>query len=498
MSTRIIVDTNIIISLEENALVAEHLAELVALLQTNGVQILVHPLSVKDIENDKDEERRRIKLSKLKKYGQLAAAPALDYAVFASAGVHIGGDNDVIDCTILTALLKDAVHFLITEDRRLQRKARALGVSHRVLTIEEAATYFKSAYAKQSVVLPNLESIYLHQIRDELSCELFDTLRSDYPGFDDWFIRSSQQGRQAWINRDARSNLGAICIYKEEIDPQVTPERRLPGRVLKLCTLKVEKNVRGQKIGELLLKASFKHATLNDYETLYVTVKDKYVELIELLLEFGFGETGIDRNSDLVFVKEHPKHPPNSHTEPVLYHVRFSPHFKCGPSIGKFLIPIRPDYHEQLFPELSARQLKLPFIGAALPGNAIKLAYLSKANTNAVRAGDVLVFYRSRDKHTCTTIGIVETVDRLDDPDMILERVLKRTVYTRKEIEEICDGGCLVILFRLQGHFEKPVSMVALQELNIDGPIQTIRKINDEQFREIARQGGIEGCISTD
>lgn len=495
MATRVIVDTNIIISLEEDALVDEMAAQLLALLQTNDVHVLVHPASITDINNDKDQNRREIKLSKLKKYAQLSAPPALDRSLFTAAGIHIGGGNDVVDCTILTALAKDAVHFLITEDRKLHGKARGLKLGDRVLTIEQALTFFSAAFAKQPIQLPNLDLIHLHQIRDELTDPIFDSLRSDYGGFNDWFIRSCQQGRQAWIARDQAGQLGAICIYKEEVEPQVTSMLRLPGRVLKLCTLKVEKNVRGQKLGELLLKAAFRHAIQNDYGKIYVTVKERQVELIDLLSEFGFESTGIDHNNDIVFVKDQPKQPPTSAIDPVTYHIRFSPHFKGGGDIGKFLVPIRPEYHQQLFPDASDRQLKLPFAGA-LPGNAIKLAYLCKAKTGAIRPGDVLIFYRSQDTQKCTTIGIVESVDRLDDADIILERVLKRTVYTRKEIEGICSNGCLVMLFRLQAHLPSPVDMNALEELGIKGPIQSIRKINEEQFRSIAKLGQIEGSVS--
>ncbi len=498
MATRVIVDTNIIISLEEEALVDETAAQLLPLLQTNDVHVLVHPASVLDISNDKDEKRREIKLSKLKKYARLDAPPPLDNAMFSAAGIHIGGGNDQIDCTILTALAKDAVHFLITEDRRLHGKARGLKLEDRVLTIEQALAFFGAAFAKQAIQLPNLDLIRLHQIRDELTDPIFDSLRADYSGFDDWFIKSCQQGRQAWIARDQTGKLGAICIYKEEINQQITTSLQLPGRVLKLCTLKVEKNVRGQKIGELLLKAGFRHAIQNDYGIIYVTVKERQVELIDLLREFGFESKGIDKNNDNVFVKEQPRQPPSAEIDPVAYHIKFSPHFKGGANIGKFLVPIRPDYHELLFPDASDRQLKLPFAGPQ-PGNAIKLAYICKAKTDAIKPGDVLIFYRSKDIQRCTTIGIVESVDRLDDPDIILERVLKRTVYTKKEIEDKCSsGGCLVMLFRLQAHLPQPVEMSALETLGICGPIQSIRKINDEQFRSIAKLGQFEGSVSAD
>lgn len=497
MATRIVIDTNILISLEGNAPVADCYSQLLALLQLNGVHVLVHPASMDDIENDKDENRKSISLSKLRKYGFLEAPPPIDVKLLTASGVSINCANDLVDCTILTALLKDAVHFLITEDRGLHTKARVLKLGDRVLTTEQALSLFGAVFAKQIIELPNLELIRLHQIRDELQDELFDTLRSDYSGFDNWFVNSCQAGRQAWIARDFKGKLGAICIYKEEIDPQVAPDITLAGRILKLCTLKVERNVRGQKIGELLLKAAFKHATQNKYEKIYITAKTKQAELIDMLRDFGFYSVGTDLNNDDVFVKEQPLVSPVSVLDPVAYHIRYSPHFKAGVDIGKFLVPIQPDYHTQLFPEASSRQLKLPFAGPS-PGNAIKLAYLCKANLGTIRPGDVLIFYRSYDFRSCTTIGIVESVDRLVDADMILEKVLKRTVYVREDIERICATGCLTMLFRLQGHLPTVVPMTSLEGLGIKGPIQTIRKISDEQFLSIAKQGQFENSISPD
>ncbi|HEY9777172.1 MAG TPA: GNAT family N-acetyltransferase [Planktothrix sp.] len=497
MATRVIVDTNIVISLEEHAVVDETAARLLALLQTNDVHVLIHPASVEDILNDKDEERKAIKLSKLKKYTELNSPPKLDTALFAAKDVHIGGNNDVIDCTILSALLKDAVHFLITEDRRLHRKARKLGLGERTLTVEQGLSYFGAAFANQPIRLPNLDSVELHQIRDELPEKFFDSLRNDYPEFDEWFVRCCKEGRSAWVAHDDGGNLGAIGIYKEESNPQVTPTHKLSGRVLKLCTLKVEGNVRGQKIGELLLKAAFRHSTKNNFEKIYVTAKDKHHELIELLREFGFESIGINDNQDQVLVKNQPLTPPSSPLSPVEYHIKFAPHFKAGPTIKKFLVPIQPEYHELLFPDASDRQLKFSFVGP-LPGNAIKLAYLCRAKTKSIRPGDVLVFYRSHDLQQCTTLGIVESVGWLDDADIILERVLKRTVYTRNEIEEICHKGCLVILFRLQSHFINPITLSTLKTLDVIGPVQSIRKLTDEQFRRMAKLGEFEGSILAD
>jgi len=491
---RVLLDTNILIPLEDQMILKESLAELHALLTKNGVQILVHPASVKDIENDKDVPRRNVQLSKIKKYPTLEAAPPLDRRVFDDAGIRITDSNDEIDSTILTALIKDAVHLLVTEDRGLHTSARILKLSERVLTVEQAHGLFSAAFTRHPIELPNLELVFVHEIRDELSDSIFDSLRADYP-FDSWFIKCCKDGRQAWIARDPGGKLGAVCIFKEEIDPQITAKHKLHGRTLKLCTFKVEKNVRGQKLGEQFLKAGFRHATTNSCETIWITTKSHQTELIGMLMDFGFVGFGVDEKGDSVFVKEQPIDPPVIYLPAADYHIKYSPHFQAGAAIGKFIVPIQPDYHEQLFPDINVQQLKLPVVIRPLPGNAIKQAYLCKARTRQIKPGDILVFYRSQDRHQCTTVGIVESADRLDDADIILEKVLKRTVYTKEEVCQISNGGALVILFRLQGHLLTPVTDKQLKNIGISWPIQTIRRITDEQFRAIAKLGRIENCI---
>lgn len=51
-----------------------------------------------------------------------------------------------------------------------------------------------------------------------------------------------------------------------------------------------------------------------------------------------------------------------------------------------------------------------------------------------------------------------------------MEKVLKRTVYTRDEIDAISSGGCLVLLFSLQGQLPKSIGIAQLEEIRIRAP----------------------------
>ena len=65
---KILIDTNIIIGLEDNKAVQAIYSQLNRVCGENGIQIFVHESSYEDINQDADEERRIISLSKLEKY----------------------------------------------------------------------------------------------------------------------------------------------------------------------------------------------------------------------------------------------------------------------------------------------------------------------------------------------------------------------------------------------------------------------------------------------
>lgn len=69
---RILIDTNILIALEDNRVITETFAEFYRIAITNECEILYHPQAIPvDISRDKNNERKKIILSKLTKYQTL-------------------------------------------------------------------------------------------------------------------------------------------------------------------------------------------------------------------------------------------------------------------------------------------------------------------------------------------------------------------------------------------------------------------------------------------
>lgn len=148
-------------------------------------------------------------------------------------------------------------------------------------------------HEKKSVTLPNVEEVELHSLTPYLKSPFFDSLRQDYP-FDEWFKTKAREGRKAWLTKEADGNIGAVCIFANQENEQITEDgRRLHGPALKLSTFKVGASVRGRKIGELFLKAAFRYATANRLQEIFIHGHaDQHHFLFEMLKDFGFSNIG--------------------------------------------------------------------------------------------------------------------------------------------------------------------------------------------------------------
>lgn len=484
---RFLLDTNVLIPLQDSYQVLEkNLANFVRLAGAGGHQLLHHPATIADFERDANAERRARNLQRVRQYDALQQPAPCPWNTDATS------PNDACDNEILYALECDAVHALITEDRGIHAKAGARNLGDRVYTIQTAEDWLRRLHEPRLVVLPNIQDVPLHSLTPLLGSSFFDSLRDGYERFDDWFRRKARENRMAWVYRNGGTELAAICVYAVQPDEVINDVGdKLEGSSLKLCTFKVGETVRGRKIGELFLKAAFKYATDNACEHVFIHANAaRHDYLIRMLADFGFKENGSYRG-DLVLVKRHPRIPPDaSAAQPLEYARLFFPHFRRDPAVRKFLIPIQPQFHTELFPDYSTVQRHL-FGTSGSVGNAIKLAYLCHAQTKAISAGDVVLFYRTGDEKAITSIGVVDRFEMLTDAARIASLVSRRTVYGIDEINRMAESLTKVILFRLVEHLPRPVSYDRLLSSGIvSGPIQSIREVSDESFSRVLAAAG--------
>lgn len=489
---RFLLDTNILIPLEDSKRQLQpSLATFVRLANANGHTLMYHPASEDDIRQDADNDRRTQTLARLAQYTPLDVRPACPW------NVDVTKRNDAADNEILYALHLNAAHALVTEDQGIHTKAKARGLVHRVYTIQTAEDLLQRLHARVPVQLPNIEDVPLYSLTPHLNSQFFDSLRAGYGGFNAWFESKAQEGRRAWVNWERDGVLGGICIYARQDNEVITEEITLPGAALKLATFKVGETNRGRKIGELFLKAAFRYATNNRLENIFIHGDiDKHHFLFEVLEDFGFVHVGSHPGSDgrdAVYLKAHPLVAPPDQIPPFEYLCRYFPHFRHDEATSKFIIPIKPAYHRILFPDYDSpadRQMVL-FRPPNTAGNAIKMAYLCHAQTKTINPGDVVLFYRSADERAITTIGVVESYETLADASEIVAKVKRRTVYSMADINLMAQKPTRVMLFRLVRHLSNPLSQAWLEQSHmLNGPPQSITKIEHEKFETILAHGG--------
>src|SRR5258706_13538350 len=77
---KLLVDTNVVIALEDPQPVRASLAELFRLCNEHSIGLFVDGANYDDVARDKNDQRRQITLSKLEKFQRLRDVPVLDEA----------------------------------------------------------------------------------------------------------------------------------------------------------------------------------------------------------------------------------------------------------------------------------------------------------------------------------------------------------------------------------------------------------------------------------
>ena len=438
---------------------ADLASELIRLANEHGHTTYSHPIAIQyDIGNIQDEDAREWRRHLIGSHPNLQFTPSIQTEISLECGDPDHGSNDWVDHNLLAAVVGDAVNFLVTEDRRILSKGTRLGLGERVIDIEDAITVIR-ALAPQ----PSSPLLLARQVEAQALDEhdpIFDSLREDYPEFNNWLSKCKQEHRTSWVIRSG-DNLAAATIVKHE-----TPaEYGIEGQTLKIAMFKVSEYHPGMRYGELLLKSVFDFLVANSYERAYVTVLPKHFRVVDFFENFGFERIEVETplGEDILVKSFVPS--PGDRIPNLEYHIRYGPRHYRTDATG-FIVPIVPQYHRVLFPELETQGQFEQMREMSPFGNSILKAYLSTSSIRSINVGDILYFYRSEDLHALTTVGIVEGTRVSRSADQIASYVGKRTVYSHQEIDSMAIDGreVLAILFRQAGTIDPPISDRQLRE----------------------------------
>lgn len=450
-----LIDTNIFIPLEptEAGYVNMELASTFhRLIQDSGNHIFIHPLIDAEFKNDKDEKRRAIRQSLKSKYPILENPPSEEILPDNIRDKGKEGSHSWFDNHYLAAVYSDCTHYLVTEDRGIHKNALKLGIQDKVLFLDTAVELLVNLEGKAPLLSHQVDLVHPREI--DIEQEFFNSLREDYDDFTKWFNTKVKPdpSRNAFLIRPHNSNeLAAIAIVKEEDGVEYGPK----GKTVKICTFKVMPQFGQQRIGELLLKSVLQYCSNKGMEYTYLTTFEKQGALISFLDNFGFMEAGSrnERDEQIFYKKLIPSAEEKEELSSWDFNVKFGPFAYNFKNNSSFVIPIKPNYHNTLFPELSTQ---MTLFSDKACGNSIRKSYICHGNTKRVEAGDMLFFYQS-EFSDIRVVAIAENVLRTSKADEVMAFVGNRTVYTEDDIKKWCLKETLVINFRVVLLSEQPV-----------------------------------------
>ncbi|MCK6105985.1 GNAT family N-acetyltransferase [Brevundimonas sp. EYE_349] len=504
---KFLLDTNILIPVEDARATPDSYASLLRDLQAKGHTSHIHEATLADIKRDPDVSRRSISLSKAAKYPHVknswrdAAALTKDFG-------EIRNDNDLSDAHILSALYDGIVDALITEDQGLHTRAHRRGLGQKVLTVRQALDFINGTYARIDYVLKSVSRIFCYELKP--SDPIFGSLIEDYPPFAAWMEKCRKNDRECWVVEDD-SSIAALVIFKDEASDE-TPEGVVGERVLKLCTFKVSERYRGGRLGEQLLRQAMCFAYDGGYDTTYLTVFPKQIALRELIQSFGFRNVSEQSNGELVYAK----HWDRTQKLDASDAVRVRRNYPAWPSIfhNGLIVPVRPGYHDRLFPEAASRLADMPgdlFASAwsqgtperSSPSNSIRKVYLGYTPTSEVAPGTLIAFYRSSDNETgvksaIAAVGIAERYDHIADYEQAVTIVAKRSVYTNEELESLVrKPGLKALTFLFYGYLKEPLQRKDVEGRGLlDGPPQSFVGVSGNRLKLLEQivRGNLEAA----
>lgn len=281
-------------------------------------------------------------------------------------------------------------------------------------------------------------NLQLKKFKDiNLDDPFFDSLKDGYREFPDWFKKKAED--KAFVIKDELGLLQGFAYLKEENEAinDVTPP--LPkDRYIKIGTFKI--NAHGTKLGERFIKKAFDFAIDSGIKKLYVTVFSEHAALINLFERFGFKKVAnkvSPNGTENVLLKEIGALEGEIEKDyPVISLNR-----------RQYLLAIYPGYHTRLFPDSILNNESTSIVDDVSHTNSIEKIYICKMpRVQALRSGDALVIYRTKDdqgpawyRAVATSLCMVEEVKtkaNFTNLQDFLNYCKARSVFSEEELTE--------------------------------------------------------------
>lgn len=333
----------------------------------------------------------------------------------------------------------------------------------------------------------------------------FDTLRADYAEFPNWFMRKAEQNESAYV-LVAKNAIDGFMYLKEEIGPVTDVSPNLPlGKHLKVGTFKF--NSHGTRRGERFIKKVFDHALAQDVDLIYVTVFDKHHYLMNLFAKYGFvvqGRKNTANGTESVMVRLMRNQLGSTLTS--------YPFIKLNKSTP-YLLSIYPQFHSRMLPDSILNNETHDIIIDVSHTNSIHKIYICGMDlVSSFKPGDNIVIYRTTDnkgparfRSVATSIGVVEEYKNIRDFDSLNDFMgycSPYSVFGDDELLRIFNEKkyCHIIRFTYNVALSRRITRGHLiDDVGLDGnEYWGAMQLTDQQFRQIARLGGVHESLIVD
>lgn len=332
----------------------------------------------------------------------------------------------------------------------------------------------------------------------DIDDSFFDSLKSDYSGFGQWFRKKQENGTFAYLLK-IEGNISAFLYLKDDEQEQIKLENKTLPSIsrIKIGTLKIDDRIGGKRLGEGAIGLALWHWFRSRDSEIYVTAFSKQESLISLLKKFGFMVAGTKLDTgELVLTKNKEK-------------LDFSDAYKSFPYIDSSfdyagLLVVEAQYHDKLFPysELRGTDFYHEVI-TDVAGNGVTKMYVSGAYSGGYDVGEPILIYRKAPgpnpgyRSAVTSIGtITSRINVKTDGDLNMsfsevKNILgNKTVLSDENLREIMSKNNVAIYKLVYNYYLGTGNNVNWHTLSDNGMWQdypTKIHYTNEQFKTFVR-----------
>ena len=335
--------------------------------------------------------------------------------------------------------------------------------------------------------------LYIKKLADlNLRDPFFDSLKSDYEGFESWVERNPT--RECYVQeRIEAGGIEGLLVLKEESAPfsDIKPIPQWES-ALKVCTFKIDGH--NTRLGQLFVQLILKKQVMSNLRYSYLTILPTHPELVRLVNRYGFHQCGtLSKTGENVYAKDIE----NIHGHPILDYPRFQIEGKRFFALG-----IYPEYHTKMF-SISKLNNESPDIIDDLPyTNSITKVYVCKMpGIQNLKSGDIIFIRRTKGYapayYTACVTSICTVLEiRKATSFASFEEYYNYTspynLFTEEELQKYYDNNSYAIKMVYNAALNKrPTNGQVIEILGGSPDYWGLFELNETQAKQLMTLGGI-------